>query len=270
MTSYTEFRKKALKKEERLFSKYIIRPLSTRLSWSLLKIYPEVKPNQVTALAFCIGLIGISLLFFARSSFEVIIASSILYVWTVFDSIDGEIARFKDMKTPTGFFLEIIFDHFIAAMIPVGISLCLYRCSLQTNVLFLGLVESIFILFYIFVIATYYWTSFEFIPQLSSIEVKLTESQVIKSFRKSLIVNKYTIQMGKMIVNMATFLYYSGHMILLLIILTLIDVLFKLEITLWGQKVTTLHMFLLSYSLIIPMSFLMILLHYIFLKTRLK
>jgi len=269
--SYEEYKHRVLKKEERLFAKYLVRPLSTRLSWLFLKIYPKITPNQVTVLGFCIGLIGVVLLFFARNSVEILVAALILSLWHVFDHVDGEIARFKDMKTPTGFFLEITFDYFIIAIIPLGISFYLYKHFIQTNVLLLGFVDCISLLFYEFVIANYYWTFLSFNTHPSNIELNLTESQVIKRFgEKSLLVNRDTIQAGKIISRIGSFLIYSGHMVLMLLILTLIDVFFKLEIILCNQKIMTLHIFLLPYLFLIPVSVSLIVSQYIILKTRLE
>jgi phosphatidylglycerophosphate synthase len=274
VASYAEFRKKALKKEEILYVKYLIRPLSTRLSWLLLKKYPKVNPNQVTMSAFCIGLIGSSLVFFARSSVEVVIASLILYFWNVFDCVDGEIARFKDMKTPTGFFLEITFDYLIIAILPFGVSFYLYKSFIQTNVLFLGFADCVLLLFYALANANYSWTLFKFTSQPSSarvIEPKLTESQVMKRFGGKLsLVNRHTIQIWQIIFRIGNFLIQSSYMVLMLIILALIDVLFKPEITLWNQKVTTLHIFLLLYLLLIPVCISMFISEYVSLKTRLE
>jgi len=78
MISYKEYKRRVLKKEERLHAKYLNRPITTRLSWLILKARPTVTPNQITLLGFCIGLIGAGLLFSARNSVEILVAALIL------------------------------------------------------------------------------------------------------------------------------------------------------------------------------------------------
>jgi phosphatidylglycerophosphate synthase len=268
MMSYEQYKYKVLKKEERLFSKYLIRPLSTHLSWLILRAFPSVTPNQITVLGFFIGLIGSSILSLARNSADVLIASLILYFWCILDGVDGEIARFKEMKTPTGFFLEITFDYVIIAIIPLGTAFYLYRYFARLEVLILGFTDSLSLLFYEFVIANYYWTFFKFNTHHSNLELELTESQIARRFGR-MFVNRYTILIGKVIARIGSIFIYSGYMVLMLIIFTTVDAFFNQEIILWNEKITILHVFLLPYPLLIPVSIYLIIFSYISLKTKL-
>jgi len=269
--NYKKFKQKVVKQEDRLFSKYLIRHFSTRLSWTILKVYPRVTPNQMTILAFCVGLIGSSSLFYTKNSFEILIASLILFLWHIFDHVDGEIARFKNMKTPTGFFLEITFDYLIVAIVPIGISFYLYRQFIKIYLLLLGFVDCMSILFYEFVIANYSWTFFKFNTNSINRKLILTDTLLVKKFGEgSLFVNSYTIKLGKIVSRIGSLLIFSGHMVLLLIISSFIDCLFKQGIVLWNQKITSLGIFPLPYLLFIPISISSIMIRYIILKTQLE
>lgn len=268
---YKKFKQKVVKQEDRLLSKYLIRPFSTRLSWTILKVYPRVTPNQMTILAFCVGLIGSSSLFYTKNSFEILIASLILFLWHIFDHADGEIARYKNMKTPTGFFLEITFDFLIVAIVPVGVSFYLYRQFTKIYLLLLGFVDCVSILFYEFVIANYSWTFYKFNTNYINRKLIFTDTLLVKKFGGgTLLVNSYTIKLGKIVARIGYLLIYSGHMVLLLITSSFIDCLFKKEIVLWNQQITGLRIFPLPYLLFIPISISSVIIQYIILKTKLE
>jgi len=220
-------------------------------------------------LGFCVGLIGVSLLFFARNSGEILVASLILYLWNIFDHVDGEIARFRDMKTPTGFFLEITLDYIIVSILPLGISFYLYKHLMQTYVLLWGFLSCISLIFYELVIANYYWSFLKYSMNSKS-EKLLTEQLVIEEFAGNpLLVNRYTVILGRAVSRIGSFTLFSGHMVFMLIVLSLANYLFGTSITLWNQKATLLHLFLLPYALIMLVSILIIPINYVELKTRL-
>ncbi|MCW4015775.1 MAG: CDP-alcohol phosphatidyltransferase family protein [Candidatus Bathyarchaeota archaeon] len=270
MESYSEYVKKVVKNDDRLYAKYIARPISARLSWIILQKWDSVTPNHITVIDFGIGILSVLLLLIAQTPVDIFVAAVVLFLWSVFDHVDGEVARYKNMKTPTGFFLEITFDYLIVAMVPFGVAFYLFNVFSQTSVLFLGFIDCLVLIVCEFIMANYCWTLYKSSKNVSKTESGLTNDQVENRFNgSSLLVNRYTIQIGKLIARIASVITFSGYMVILFLFLALVD-LFVPSFILWNHQVTMMHLFLLPYLFLVPYSFVVLVTQYIALKTRLE
>ncbi|MEX2230128.1 MAG: HAD family hydrolase [Dehalococcoidia bacterium] len=95
-------------------SRNLNRPLSRRvLTPLLLRLYPAITANQVSALGFAVGL-G------AAAAFAVgqpLLGGVALHLASVLDGSDGEIARLKRLESPFGQFLDAAFDRYTDSVI---------------------------------------------------------------------------------------------------------------------------------------------------------
>lgn len=95
--------------------KYFVRPLSNPISLLLIK-YTGVTPNQVSVFAFSLGLIGVFFFWNGGYANQVIGAFfSLLYI--LFDCIDGNIARVKQLKSLEGRWLDAMGGFIITPLI---------------------------------------------------------------------------------------------------------------------------------------------------------
>ena len=95
--------------QDGLVSRWINRPLSTRLSKLLVRT--GVTPNQITVLSFLISLVGSALLFLGSYAAGAV-GGVLLQVASVVDGCDGEVARLKGMTTPRGAWLDTMLDRY--------------------------------------------------------------------------------------------------------------------------------------------------------------
>ncbi|MCQ9207759.1 MAG: NTP transferase domain-containing protein, partial [Omnitrophica bacterium] len=123
--------KKALKKAEQHImyqlkkasdgpvSRYLNRPISTRISKLLLKT--NITPNQISFYSFLIAMAGAGLLFFGNIT--CLIASGILVqMASIVDGCDGEIARLKYQESDYGAWFDACLDRYADAFIFFGLS----------------------------------------------------------------------------------------------------------------------------------------------------
>ena len=94
-----------LKKEgDEYTMRYLVRPLS-RLPSRLLIQYTSITPNQVSVFSFFLA--AVSAAFFIRGGFSnqvIAVIFSLLYL--IFDCVDGNIARAKQLKSLKGHWLD--------------------------------------------------------------------------------------------------------------------------------------------------------------------
>lgn len=83
------------------------RHVSAALSWSLLKMFPRITPNTVTAFSFLILLAtGVISFYVPASSSVFTLQLFLLYCITITDKMDGEIARAKNINTQKGIYYD--------------------------------------------------------------------------------------------------------------------------------------------------------------------
>jgi phosphatidylglycerophosphate synthase len=115
--------------------RYVNRQLSPWLSRRLVKL--PLSPNQVTLVAFAIGLLAA--MSFARASWLSGIVGALLLQWSaVIDCCDGEVARLKFLESTSGYYLDIVCDNIVHIAVFAGIAWSGYQVSGQTYVLWLG------------------------------------------------------------------------------------------------------------------------------------
>jgi choline kinase/phosphatidylglycerophosphate synthase len=104
-------------------SRYLNRPVSTRLSIFILKHTDKVGPNLMTVVSFLVGIFS-ALLF---SQGMLIVAGLIAHISSVLDGVDGELARLKNEVTEFGKLFDSVLDRFVdvALIISLGLNLSL-------------------------------------------------------------------------------------------------------------------------------------------------
>jgi CDP-L-myo-inositol myo-inositolphosphotransferase len=97
-------------------SRYVNRPVSTRLSMAIapLRIHPDV----VSAAAFVTGVVAAWLLGIGAG----VAGAAITCLTSVLDGVDGEVARLKDRATARGALLDGVLDRLSDAAIAAGLA----------------------------------------------------------------------------------------------------------------------------------------------------
>lgn len=105
-------------------SRYLNRPISTRISLALHRRGLNVKPNHVSLISFLVGLASAALFLF--NFFP--LAGLVAHISSVLDGVDGELARLSGGGTRFGEFLDAVLDRFADAAIitSLGISSLLH------------------------------------------------------------------------------------------------------------------------------------------------
>lgn len=106
-------RKNLIKPTDGPISKYINRPISTRVSLYLYKKGVKISPNSVTILTFLLGLIST----FILAQGKYVIGGLMVFIISILDGVDGELARLKNETTAFGSFLDSVLDRYIDLMI---------------------------------------------------------------------------------------------------------------------------------------------------------
>lgn len=94
-----------------------IDPLIDRASDGFIKY--KFTPNQITVIAFLIGVSSGIVLLFEQKLLSVIL----LWVSGFLDAVDGSVARKQKISTPWGTLLDITFDRIVEVSIIIGLGL---------------------------------------------------------------------------------------------------------------------------------------------------
>jgi len=97
------------------------RPLSTRLSIFLFKHVPWVTPNRITVISFALALASAFL--FTQREFG--FGAVLVYVSSLLDGVDGEIARLGGKLTGFGILLDSLLDRIADVALIIGLGLVL-------------------------------------------------------------------------------------------------------------------------------------------------
>lgn len=138
--SLKKVRKKAMKEDNDLFS-YPFRFISTIITKWLLKT--NITPTTVTIIHVIIGIIASILFGFGQYNLT-IIASILFTISFILDMVDGEIARYKEITSKIGGWLDHITDHMLLLFAMVGIALGNFSNTNDNEILILALFASIF------------------------------------------------------------------------------------------------------------------------------
>ncbi|HID93677.1 MAG TPA: hypothetical protein EYP60_06235 [bacterium (Candidatus Stahlbacteria)] len=114
-------------------SKYINRPISRRISVFLTKFLPS--PNVLSISDFLFSLVAASFFFLGMP----IIGGILTQLASIFDGVDGEIARLTFKRTAYGAFIDTILDRFADFAILAGLSFLAIRANPSFFVFFVSL-----------------------------------------------------------------------------------------------------------------------------------
>ena len=106
-------------------SRYLNRPISTRISKLLLKT--NITPNQISFSSFLIAVAGAGLLFLGNIGC-LIVSGILLKIASIVDGCDGEIARLKYQESDYGAWFDACLDRYADAFMFFGLS---YYASLS-------------------------------------------------------------------------------------------------------------------------------------------
>lgn len=100
------------------FAFYIGRPLSYILTIPLL--YTKILPNTVTVISIFFLIIGYVLFTIGHSTEIFLLGLLMIFLWNMGDGIDGNIARYKDIKSENGDLLDTLGGYLAMCMIILG------------------------------------------------------------------------------------------------------------------------------------------------------
>ncbi|MBI4677065.1 MAG: CDP-alcohol phosphatidyltransferase family protein [Elusimicrobia bacterium] len=113
-----------------------IAQLDRRVSIPLSKLFVRtpVTPNQITASALVLGLMGSWLISTAVYPLAVL-GAFILWLCVILDGCDGEVARLKLMMSPEGGRFDVIVDNVVHVALFLGIAVAMHRQDPAANIL---------------------------------------------------------------------------------------------------------------------------------------
>ena len=114
-------RKELTKPEDGLVSRYLNRPVSTRISIMAYRRSFRIEPLTVTLVSFILGLSASFLL--AMRVF--ILGGLLVQLASIIDGVDGELARLYRKATPWGGYLDSVLDRISDVAIVAGLTLSL-------------------------------------------------------------------------------------------------------------------------------------------------
>ncbi len=93
------------------------------VSRPLLKIFKKtsLSANNITILGSIFGLSGGTIFFFEENFLFKFLSFILVYLYLVFDFIDGDLARYKNQASDKGYFLDIFFDKLIFIILIVTV-----------------------------------------------------------------------------------------------------------------------------------------------------
>lgn len=112
-------RKSLYKDTDGVISRYLNRPLSSRLSIFLVKNNINITPNIMTLISSLIGFLS-AFLFYQGM---LIPASLLVHTSSILDGMDGEIARLKKQHSEFGSLLDSTLDRFVDLTIIISLGL---------------------------------------------------------------------------------------------------------------------------------------------------
>lgn len=124
---------------------WISRKINSRFSLptSRILVKTSLTPNMISVLLNVIG--SLSGIFLALK--HPVLGAFFLYVATVLDRCDGEVARVKLMETKTGQWVDTISDQFTVLSFFIGLTIGYYRVSESGMAIFFGLFN-LFVFFF--------------------------------------------------------------------------------------------------------------------------
>ena len=117
--------------EEQQVVKIIPSPFERQFDQLALKLIPLIpqwiKPNLITVVGFVIGMFAtVSYYLASFHKIWLLIAASAVFLHYLADSLDGSLARERDLTSKRGEFLDQILDAIFFAALPIGIGFSSY------------------------------------------------------------------------------------------------------------------------------------------------
>lgn len=124
------------KPEDGWISRYVNRPISTRITRVLLRF--PVRPVHASMAAFVVALIGCAVLL--RGDYWSVLAGTLfLNLFSVLDGCDGEIARVNYLQSRAGHWIDFVADTTAQVLFVISLGAGLARASGRSWLLFEGL-----------------------------------------------------------------------------------------------------------------------------------
>jgi|GEM_PF-1250634 len=186
-------------------SEKILNKFSIYFTWLFSKT--SITPNQITFLMIVNGIVGG--VFLATGNYiHALMGSLFLYLFLVFDLVDGEVARYKKIFSRKGKFLDFVANDIVFASTFLGLSLGIFNgdCKLfgyalyhNPIVLITGMITIIFFAFF----------------KLSSCYAKDIDENLQESFLKSDRVNG---RIKSIVLKISNNVFYDTIVVMLVIV----------------------------------------------------
>jgi len=123
------------KKSDGPVSRYINRPISTKITKLLLKT--NITPNIISLFTFLLAAIG-SIFFFLGGYPNLIIGAVFAQFASIIDGCDGEIARLKMQTSEFGGWFDAVLDRYADALLLFGLTIFVFNLSPNFVMLLIG------------------------------------------------------------------------------------------------------------------------------------
>ena len=131
MITPKDIEKKTMDKAKRaeakksFFAFYIGRPLSYFFTVPLL--YTNIRPNTVTVVSIMFLICGYFLFSIGHSTGVFLIGLLMIFIWNIGDGIDGNIARYKNIKSEHGDLLDTLGGYLAITLVLLGMGNVAYN-----------------------------------------------------------------------------------------------------------------------------------------------
>lgn len=126
------------KPQDSIFTTLITRRISRVFSYLILKYDKNATPNQISVLSFFMAFFACVLIIYDNYWYR-IIGVIFLQIAFAFDCSDGEIARYKNMSSKFGAWLDSVFDRFKEVLMFSALTYLAYIKTLATHILLIGI-----------------------------------------------------------------------------------------------------------------------------------
>ena len=123
------------KPSDGVISRYVNRPLSTRITKHLLKT--TITPNRVSFFSFVLSMLGAVFFLFA-GYIPLLIGATLAQLASVIDGCDGEIARLKSRMTEFGGWFDAVLDRYADGFLLLGLTYHVYSPNKDFPIIVIG------------------------------------------------------------------------------------------------------------------------------------
>lgn len=109
------------------FAFYIGRPIS--YIFTIPFLYTNISPNIITVMSIIFAFVGFGFLSFGLSVKYQLIGVLFIFMWNIGDGIDGNIARYKNLKSSTGDTLDTLGGYLAMSLIVLGVGNAAFNSS---------------------------------------------------------------------------------------------------------------------------------------------